>query len=178
MFKSRAQINKELEEKMKNASSPISSKSHYDMIKDQIDSMDFTNTQFSDNPNMKVDEVQKGTEHIWTRIYLREEVEIDPKDIIEVKYLPNNTSMQMSFICFGKPITSKNSAEGIANYNPEDDRKVLCVMVESSVLKANKTPNNFFRANPFTSDVLIRIADMEIYNVTKGVKLDYYDIDF
>src|ERR1035437_2227380 len=80
--------------------------------------------------------VEKQKIMLWVRLYLVEEYkDLLPGDIVTIEYIPNNEKIVMTFVCYAKTGSNKdNEGEFINHYNPEDDNRVICLMIDSSEL--------------------------------------------
>jgi hypothetical protein len=156
----------------------------YDNLVSQIRSIEVEQIKdWSSNtdPAMKIVEEQKV--YIWIRLYLKEESNIEIGDDIFMTYKPSGEKLETKFICYDKTSLSKDhdDLEKIINFNPEDDKKVLCLMVDQE--KINKNTNIPFLRTLFKSGIhyeyqLVRRDDLVFINSRTGEALDYFDCDY
>ena len=107
-----------------------------------IDKVDFSNSDFK--PKSSIIEKQKV--FFWIRLYLKEEnSSINPNDIIVMKYLRSGEELETKFICYAKTTLNKDSQGEIVNYDTEDDKKVLCLMVDSDKINYDDGSIPFIR---------------------------------
>ena len=117
----------------------LSTISYLDQLVDVIKSID--TTDLSDDVDKesisKVIEEQKV--YFWIRLYLKEEdSNLEIGDDISIKWTPTGEELKTKFICFGKTGLQKDYDEEIVNYNSEDDKKVLCLMVDEGQVNYNE----------------------------------------
>ena len=159
----------------------VKRKSYRDSIIESAKSIDIEKIDYSKvdfNPQNKIVEQQKV--YFWIRIYLKEEIEIKPDTDITITYLPTEEFIQAKFICFAKKGLDKNGNSEVVDYNPEDDKKVLCLMIDSERIDKNSDDIPFlrslFRISRWYEAQILRHAELKIEDST-GRILDFYDID-
>jgi hypothetical protein len=128
----------------------------------------------------KVIEEQKI--YFWIRLYIKE-VDLNTKigDIIEIKYLPSGEKLDTTFICYGKKGLEKDHNDEVTNYNPEDDQKVICLMIDQKMVDYNDDIpfiRSLFKTGIHYEYQLIRRDELLFSNKRSGFILDYYDCDF
>lgn len=142
---------------------------------------------------VKIIEEQKV--YFWVRLYLSEEnskIKIGNDIIVKYKPLPiylndilaeegNSEELETKFICYDKKGLERNSKGQIVNYNQEDDLRVLCLMVDSSVINtSNEIPfiRTLFKASKYYEYQLLRRSELLFIDKQSGETLEYYDCDF
>jgi len=156
----------------------------YDSLVNQIKNIEVENIkEWSANtdPSMRVVEEQKV--YIWIRLYLKEESNVEIGDDILMKYTPSGEYLETKFICYGKTGLTKDhdDMEKIINFNPEDDKKVLCLMVDQD--KINKGVDIPFIKTLFKTSIhyqyqLVKRDDLIFVNSRNGNVLEYFDCDY
>ena len=154
----------------------------YDNLVEQIKTIDtevIKDWDKNTDPAMKVVEEQKV--YIWIRLYLKEESDSQIGDDIFMTYSQSGEQLETKFICYGKTDMSKDYNDEIVNYNPEDDKKILCLMVDQD--KINKGTNIPFIRTLFKSSIhyqyqLVRRDELLFINSRTGETLDYFDCDY
>lgn len=141
-----------------------------------VEKINFDGSDFA--PRTEIKERQKV--YFWIRVYLNEETDIQPDTDITLTYVESGEQLETKFICYAKKGIQKDIDETIINYNPEDDRKVLCLMIDSDRINKNSEDIPFirtlFRIGRFYHPQILRHSDL---TVSKGSEiLNYYDIDF
>ena len=89
--------------------------------------------------------------------------------------------MITKFICYGKSGLERDHNDEVINYNPDDDKKVLCLMVdENQVNYSQEIPfiRTLFKTGRHYEYQLMRRDELVFINKRNGVILDYYDCDF
>jgi hypothetical protein len=154
----------------------------YNDIKDRIKSIDVSNVDFEKvDFDLKVEVKEKQRVFFWVRVYLKEEMEIDPYTDVFIKWLPTGEVLETKFICFSKKGVDKDLNEEIVNYVTDDDKRVLCLMVDEDRININNVDIPFIKS-------LFKIGRYYQYQVFKnsdvllsdgnGNELNYFDIDF
>ena len=129
--------------------------------------------------DMKVIEEQKV--YIWIRLYLKEESDVQIGDEIFMTYKTSGEKLSTIFVCYGKKGIMKDHDEEIVNYTGEDDKKVLCLMVNQD--KINKGTDIPFIRTLFKTGIhyeyqLVRRDELLFINSRTGETLDYFDCDY
>lgn len=130
--------------------------------------------------DIEVSLLEKQKEFFWTRVYLKEELlDINIEDTLTLKYLPNNEQFELQFICYNKQGLDKDG-ENIADYNSEDDKKVLCLKSDASLIDLDSEHMPFirtlFKKGKWYQRQLYRKDDLII--IHNNVSLEYIFIDF
>ena len=154
----------------------------YDDIVDQaskinLDKVDFNGEDFIPRSEIK----QKQKVFFWIRVYLKEEIEIEPNTSVNIIWKETNEMIETKFICFAKKGIDKDLVEQVTNYNPEDDKRVLCLMVEEDRINIDNKDIPFlktlFKIGRFYEKQVWKREDMILTNVN-GEELPWFDIDF
>ena len=145
-----------------------------------INTVAIKNWDVSDTPDMKVLEEQKV--YIWIRVYLiDEDLTIEIGDDIIIKYAPTNEELITKFFYYGKQGMIKDHQKEIVNYVPEDDKKVLCLMVDEKVINHSKDIpfiRTMFKVGIHYEYQLVRRNELLFVNKRTGGNLDYFDVDW
>jgi len=134
------------------------------------------------SPMMKIVEEQKV--YFWIRVYLQEErQDLEPGDDVIIKWLPSGEELRTKFVCYDKTTLTKDhdDLEKITNFNPEDDKKILCLMVEEKII-------NFSQEIPFIRTLfkngihyeyqLLRRDELVFIIDKNSSQLEWYDCSF
>lgn len=154
----------------------------YDNLVEQIKTIDtevIKDWDKNTDPGMRVVEEQKV--YIWIRLFLKEESNVEIGDDIFMTYKPSGEKLETKFICYGKTDLGKDHYDEITNFNPEDDKKILCLMVDQD--KINKGTDIPFIRTLFKSGIhyeyqLVRREELLFINSRTGDSLDYFDCDY
>lgn len=169
---------------------------YLEKIAEELSKIDTNNVEkwtYDETPDVKIVEEQKV--YFWIRLYLSEEnpnIKIGNDIIIKYKPLPiylndilvedsNSEELETKFICYDKKGLERNSEGQIVNYNQEDDLRVLCLMVDSSVINtSNEIPfiRTLFKASRYYEYQLMRRSELLFIDKQSGETLEYYDCDF
>lgn len=120
--------------------------------------------------------------YFWIRLYLSEEDQnIQRGDDIVITYNPSGEELVTKFICYGKSGLERDHNDEVINYNPDDDKKVLCLMVDENVINySEEIPfiRTLFKTGRHYEYQLMRRDELLFINKRNGFILDYYDCDF
>ena len=154
----------------------------YDNLVEQIKTIDTEEVKDwnkNTDPAMKVLEEQKV--YIWIRLYLKEESSVEIGDEIFMTYAPSGEKLSTIFICYGKDNLGKDHEDEMVNYNPEDDKKVLCFMVNQEHINKNTDIpfiRTLFKTGIHYQEQLMKRTDLLFINNRTGETLDYFDCDY
>ena len=149
-------------------------------IKNYDDSkVDYKNSNY-DSAN-KIVEEQKT--YFWIRLYLKEEdTLLKPNDVIKVRYNPSSEELECKFICYNKRGLDRDNDNQVTNYSGEDDKKVLCLMVDSDRINKNSQDIPFirtlFKIGRYYEYQLMKRDDLNFIDSKSGDILDFFDVDF
>ena len=156
-------------------------KSLYDFVQEQL--MEIDTTDLSDEVSDEViTDVTPSKIYFWTRVYLKEEnPNIEIGDEVTLRWTNSGEELKTQFITYGKQGLEKDHEDELTNYNPEDDKKVLCLMVEEEVInKSEEIPfiRTLFKLGRHYEYQLVK-RDELVFTIDKnGIILDYFDCDF
>jgi hypothetical protein len=156
--------------------------SSYEQLLDQIRKIDTENLSddVPDGAMMEIKESQKV--YFWIRLYLKEELsDVHPGDDFEICYTPSGEVLITKFVTFGKKNLNRDLDNVIVNYDPEDDRKCLCLMVDEDEMKTSeKIPfiRTLFKTSSHFEFQVYRREQLLFSNLRTGVICDYSDCDF
>lgn len=160
----------------------LSTMNYLDNIVEQIKNIDSTN--LPDNVSNEVVEkvVEEQKVFFWIRLYIKdEEPNIEIGDNIIIHYTPSGEKMKTKFICYGKQGLDKDSGEIVTHYNTEDDKKVLCLMIdEKTVNFSEEIPfiRTLFKTGRHYEYQLVRRDELQFLIEKNNIILDYYDTSF
>jgi hypothetical protein len=153
----------------------------YDNLVEQIKTIDIEvvkDWNKNTDPAMKILEEQKV--YIWIRLYLKEEANVEVGDDVIITYTPSGEKLETKFICFGKEGMEKDQ-DGLTNWNSEDNKKVLCLMVDQDrINKGTDIPfiRTLFKIGIHYQYQLVRRTELLFVNSRTGETLDYFDCDY
>lgn len=163
--------------------SELIKKNYLELIAEQLSNIDTKNADkwvYDENPIAKIVDEQKI--YFWIRLYISEESDnIQIGDDIAIQWEPSGEELITKFICYGKQGLERDHDDEVINYNPEDDKKVLCLMVdEREVNFSDKIPfiRTLFKTGRHYEYQLVKRNELLFVNKRNGLILDYYDCDF
>ena len=157
-----------------------SGESFYDFVREQLQGVDTTDLTDEVSDEVQVD-ITPEKVYFWTRIYLTEE---DPSvkvgDTVWLEYTPSGERLETKFITYGKKGLERDHEGEVTNYNPEDDRRILCLMIEESTVNNGEgIPflRTLFKLGRHYEYQLVRRSELVFVKQDGGI-IDYYDCDF
>lgn len=164
--------------------SDITTIGYLEDLVEQVKTLD--TTDLSDEISKEEQEIKQVVEeqkvYFWIRLYLKEEdSNLEIGDDISIKWTPTGEELKTKFICFGKTGLQKDYDEEIVNYNSEDDKKVLCLMVDEGQVNYNEDipfVRTLFKVGRHFEYQLVKRSELLFVNDRNGMVLDYFDCDF
>lgn len=164
--------------------SDITTIGYLEDLVEQVKSLD--TSKLSDKLSKEEKEIKQVVEeqkvYFWIRLYLKEEdSNLEIGDDISIKWTPSGEELKIKFICFGKTGLQKDYDEEIVNYNSEDDKKVLCLMVDEGQVNYNEDipfVRTLFKVGRHFEYQLVKRSELLFVNDRNGMILDYFDCDF
>ena len=164
--------------------SDIATIGYLEDLVEQVKTLD--TTELSDEISKEEQEIKQVVEeqkvYFWIRLYLKEEdSNLEIGDDISIKWTPTGEELKTKFICFGKTGLQKDYDEEIVNYNSEDDKKVLCLMVDEGQVNYNEDipfVRTLFKVGRHFEYQLVKRSELLFVNDRNGMVLDYFDCDF
>lgn len=128
---------------------------------------------------IKSEIIEKQKVYIWVRLYLKTESNINIGDVVTLTYIPSGEKLDTIFSCYGKKGNNENHDNEIINYDPEDDKKKLCLLIDEDIIKDNSDIpfiRTLFKNSKHYEYQLVKREDL-IFKCG-GVVLDYYDVGY
>lgn len=120
--------------------------------------------------------------YFWIRLYLKEETSnIEVGDDVSIQYKPSGEKLITKFIAYGKLGLEKDHIDEVVNFSQEDDRKVLCLMVDERMVNfSEEIPfiRTLFKTGRHYEYQLTKREELQFVVDRNGIILDYYDCDF
>lgn len=167
---------------MPKSPSELNNDTLYASIYEQVKNIDTTDLSDDVSSEVLSTVTEEQKVYFWTRLYLRDEnPNIEIGDDITISYTPSGEELTAKFVCFEKKGLGKEQMDDVTSYNTEDDKKALCLMIDSKdVNYSDKIPfiRTLFKTG-FHYDYQLVKRDELIFVLGKsGIMLDYYDVDF
>lgn len=128
---------------------------------------------------VEVNQIEEQKTYTWIRVYLNDEIDINTSTDITIKYLPTNEELQVKFISYNKSLSNKDE-EDLAKYSDEEDKKILCCLIDVNKLNNNSDNIPFlrtlFKSSKWNCNQIYRRDDLELS--FSNNKVLYYHIDF
>jgi len=131
--------------------------------------------------------IDKQKVYFWIRVYLSEDMNnIEAGDDVMINYTSTGEELETKFICYAKMGASHIDYEDgepvVANYNSEDNKKCLCLMVDEERINYESDDIPFlrklFRIGRHYEYELVRRSELTLTNKRTEEQIDYYDIEF
>jgi hypothetical protein len=120
--------------------------------------------------------------YIWIRLHLNQENNnILPGDDVEIKWVPSGETLVTKFVCFGKSGLERDHLGQVTNYNPDDDRRILCLMVDENEINFSNDITfirTLFKTGRHYDYQLVKRSELLFINKKNQQVLDYFDCDF
>jgi hypothetical protein len=158
-----------------------SKESLYDFIKESLKDVD-TSTLTDDVSDDIITDITPEKVFFWTRIYLKDEnPNIEVGDSITIKWTPSGEELKSQFITYGKKGLDKDHNDEVINYQSEDDKRCLCLMIDEKMVNNNDDIpfiRTLFKLGRHYEYQLMKRDELIFINDRNGIVLDYYDCDF
>ncbi len=119
--------------------------------------------------------------YFWIRIFLKEEMEVVEGDNYKMEYIPSGEFLITKFVAHGKKNLNKDHEDQITNFDPDVDKKVLCLMVDENDINTRRDIpfiRTLFKTSKFYDYQIIRRSDLTFTNLRTGETPEYIDCDF
>ena len=135
------------------------------------------------NGEVKTEIIEKQRIYFWIRLYLKNEIkDIKPGDILRICYIPSGEILNTTFVVFGKKNLNRDLDNEIINYDPENEPKTLCLMVDEDDIKENSDGIPFirslFKTFGYYEFRVYNRSELTFTNVRTGEVAEYIDTDF
>jgi hypothetical protein len=126
--------------------------------------------------------IEQQKVYFWIRLYLKDECDnILIGDDINIEWTPSGEKLPTKFVCFGKSGLERDHLDQVTNWQPEDDKKVLCLMVDENEINFSESIpfiRTLFKTGRHYEYQLVKRSELIFVNSRNGFILDYYDCDF
>lgn len=154
----------------------------YEGLIEQLKAID--TTDLSDNVDQgavsTITEEQKI--YFWIRLYLNDEnINAEIGDDITIKYTISGEELKTKFICYDKKGLNTNHIDELTNYNPEDDKKIICLMIDTKLVNGNDDVpfiRTLFKTGYHYEYQLVKREELQFVLDKSGLVLEYFDVDF
>jgi hypothetical protein len=160
----------------------ITKSDYKEQLLEQIRSIDHENlsNDFEIVATSTVLEEQKV--FFWIRLYLSEEnPNIQIGDDVVIEWTPSGEKLSTKFVAYGKSGLERDHQDEVVNYNPEDDKRIICLMVDERMVNFNTDIpfiRTLFKTGYYYEYQLVKREELIFSIARNGHILDYYDCDF
>lgn len=120
--------------------------------------------------------------YFWIRLYLKDEnPNIQIGDDVIINWIPSGERLTTKFVSYSKVGLERDHVGEMTNFNPEDDKKVLCLLIDTKSVNFNDDIpfiRTLFKTGYHYEYQLIKREELQFVVGKNGVILDYYDCDF
>ncbi len=153
----------------------------YDFVREQLKDVDTADLSDDVSKDPEV-EVTPEKVYFWTRVYMKEEnPNIEIGDTVTIKYAPSGEEMKTQFFAYGKTGLERDHDDELINFNPEDDKKVLCLMVEEKIVNESEDIpfiRTLFKLGRHYEYNVMKRDELLFVNDRNGIVIDWFDCDF
>ena len=146
-----------------------------------IDTKDLSDTHVDYADPITTKEIEKQKVYYWIRLYLKDELsDIKIGDDFNITYVFSCETLSGKFIAFGKKNLNRDLDNVIVNYDPEDNPKCLCIMVDEEEMKSEKIPfiRTLFKTSTYFEYQVYRREELTFTNTRTLQTCEYVDCDF
>ncbi len=155
---------------------------HLDNIVENVKKIDLEKVNFEGEdfqPQSRI--IQKQKVYFWIRVYLKEELDIKTETKVIIKYLDGKEQLETQFMYFGKKGLERNNEGQIINFNPEDDKRILCLLIDSDRIDFNNEEIPYMKTlSPLSKHYkpqYFRKFDFSVF-IEEDQEIDFYDLEF
>jgi len=153
----------------------------YDFVREQLKDVDTADLSDDVSKDPEV-EITPEKVYFWTRIYMKEEnPNVEIGDTITMRYAPSGEEMKTQFFAYGKTGLERDHDDELVNFNPEDDKKVLCLMVEEKIVNESEDIpfiRTLFKLGRHYEYNVMKRDELLFVNDRNGIVIDWFDCDF
>ncbi len=155
----------------------------YDGLVDEIKKIDVGKVNaWSEGYDVNLKIVEKQKVYIWIRLYVKEELsDLEKGDDVTIRYVPSGEEMTVKFIYYGKSLLTKDHQDEIVNFDLDDDKKILCLMVDQDLINfGTDIPfiRTMFKSGLHYQYQLVKRDELIFINNRTKENIDYYDCDW
>lgn len=154
----------------------------YEQLMEQAKSIDTTDLSDDVPSGSSTTIIEEQKIYFWTRLYLKDEnPNVEIGDDIKIVYTNSGEELVTKFVCFEKKGLGKDQRSDVTSYNTEDDKKVLCLMIDSKEVNySDKIPfiRTLFKTGYHYEYQLVKRDELLFIHSKSNIILDYFDVDF
>ena len=146
-----------------------------------IDTKDLSDTHVDYADPITTKEIEKQKVYYWIRLYLKDEMsDLKIGDDFNISYTPSGETLSGKFIAFGKKNLNRDLDNVIVNYDPEDNPKCLCIMIDEEEMKSDNIPfiRTLFKTSTYFEYQVYRREELTFTNTRTLQTCEYVDCDF
>ena len=158
----------------------------YENIIEKIKEIDTPDSDVNYKEGTSFETIEKQKVYLWIRLFLEEDEEGNLSDLVpnddllmEYKWAPGEKIMT-KFACYGKQGVQKDHENEIIGYNPEDDKRVVCLLADSDIINySDEVPflRRLFKGSFHYQEEIVKRQDLTFTNQRTNEVVRYFDID-
>lgn len=116
---------------------------------------------FRENLELKI--LQEQLEYYWIRVYTKEEYDLKPGTLFTLSHLPTGEQLELIFTNYDKVGKTGVQSQDLEEYEAEEDKKALCLLVNMTDLYKNDDVNfirTLFRNSKYYEERLLKRRDL------------------
>lgn len=156
-------------------------KTLYEFVQEQLKDLD-TDDLSDEVSDEIITDITPEVVYFWTRLYLKDEnPNIEIGDCVNITYTTSGEKLKCQFFAYGKTGLERDHDDELINFNSEDDKKVLCLMVEEKIVNESEDIQfirTLFKLGRHYEYQLVKRDELQFVVERNGVILDYFDSDF
>lgn len=160
----------------------VKSDTHLQNIVEEAKKIDINKVNFEGEdfqPQTKI--IQKQKVYFWIRLYLKEEMDIKQETKVSLIYLNGKEKLDTYFMYFGKKGLERDKDGQIVNFNPEDDKRILCLLVDSDRINNNNEDIPYIKTlSPLSKHYKPQYFKKFDFSIVLNdeTPIDFFDIEF
>ena len=160
----------------------VKSDAHLSNVVEDVKKIDLGKVNFDGEDFQPVSKIiQKQKVYFWIRLYIRDEIDIKPETKVIITYLDGKETLDTHFMYFGKKGLERDKDGQIINFNPEDDKKILCLMIDSYKIDVDNKDipymKTLFPLGRHFKPEYVKKSEFD-FLLNGEYALPFYDIDF
>lgn len=126
--------------------------------------------------------IEEQKVYFWIRLHLNEEdINTQIGDEIVIEWTPSGEKLATKFVAYAKQGLERDHSGEVVNYNPEDDKRILCLMIDERMVNFNNDIpfiRTLFKTGYYYEYQLVKRDELLFINSRNGHILEYFDCDF
>ena len=156
-------------------------RSYIEQLVEQVRNIDTTDLSDTVDNKSTTKIIEEQKVYFWIRLYMNDEnSNVVVGDDISIKYTPSGEKLKTKFVAYGKKGMDKD-VDDITSYNPDDDKRVLCLMIDTNMVNNSKEIpfiRTLFKTGYHYEYQLVKRDELTFVVDKNSIVLEYFDVDF